>query len=173
MPASFRTKSGGDAVAAAKKYLGAFKPTAGDCLYAAERQRARIITRTGRGIDAEGRPFAPYKEKYAERKSKTGRDSGIVDLNWSGKMLQALVSRSGAREIGGRPNPPGLNENPEFVDHFLIGVYGEEAKRAAAINGGQGHQPERRFIAASRDDNRAMAIDVVARMKARANGTAL
>lgn len=34
--------------------------TAGDCLYALNRQKTRILQRTARGVDVHGNPFAPY-----------------------------------------------------------------------------------------------------------------
>lgn len=173
MPASFKTLSGGSPLNVALNLAKSLAPTAGDLLYAAERQRARIITRTGRGVDVDGRAFTPYKPAYAARKAKTGRNSGTVDLTWSGRMLQALVSRAGGREISGRAQSVGLNDSPAPVNFFTIGIYGSEAVRAAAINAGAGKMPQRRFIGASSQDERAMISDIVARIKARALGTAL
>lgn len=38
-------------------------PTIEDALYVGERQRARILDRTARGVDVNGRAFAPYSTK--------------------------------------------------------------------------------------------------------------
>jgi hypothetical protein len=38
-------------------------PTEGDLLYGLQRQKSRILSRTERGVDANGRPFAPYSTR--------------------------------------------------------------------------------------------------------------
>lgn len=40
-----------------------FQPTVGDCLYAAQIQRSRLLRRTEAGTDFRGAPFAPYSTK--------------------------------------------------------------------------------------------------------------
>jgi len=52
--------------------------------------RQRIIERTARGVDAKGRPFAPYSQAYRELKREQLGASG-VDLTISGEMLRAMV----------------------------------------------------------------------------------
>lgn len=52
--------------------------------------RQRILERTARGVDAEGRPFAPYSDRYAETKRGELGTSG-VDLTVSGEMLRAIT----------------------------------------------------------------------------------
>jgi hypothetical protein len=170
MGATFQTLSGGSPLAVALNLAKSIIPTQGDCLYAAERQRARIITRTGRGVNVNGQTFEPYSPAYETRKVKTGRDSGIVDLNYSGRMLKALVSQSGGREISGSPRSVSPAEGATPASQFTIGIYGDEAVRASAINAGEGHEPERHFIGASNSDERTMLQDLLAHLRARING---
>lgn len=51
--------------------------------------REQILRRTAEGRDADGRPFAPYSESYAELKAK---ELGTRDVNLqvSGRMLDGL-----------------------------------------------------------------------------------
>jgi hypothetical protein len=135
------------------------QPSPASLLYASERQRARIISRTYRGVDVDGNPFTAYKPAYAKRKEKSGRDSGTVNLSWSGLMLKALQS---FRQVSGNP-----------MSYFLIGIYGREGLRAAVHNEGRGKMPQRHFVAASAQDRTMMAQDVAAHMMAAAKGTVL
>jgi phage gpG-like protein len=149
MPVSLRSPSGlglSEQVARIKENV---KPTADDVRYVAERFKARIITRTLRGVDADQQQFKPYSDAYAKRKAKSGRNSSQVDLTWSGRMLQGLMMHS----ITDR--------------YFTIGVYGEEAARAAAHNAGKGKMPRRKFIALGKDDRRLMEEDLKERIRAR------
>ena len=130
-------------------------PTREDLLYVAERQKARIIARTGRGTDFNGRTFKAYSPAYEKKKVKSGRNAR-VDLTWSGRMLKALVTHADSDRKG-----------------FRIGIYGEEGTRAAAHNAGEGHMPERKFVAVNPADLNAMAKDLGERMLARANQTSL
>jgi hypothetical protein len=153
MPASLRNINLG------KKLQQDLKFTEDDLRYAAERQRDRIVKRTGQGIDANGVPFQAYTPAYKKRKEKTGRDSGIVDLNWSGRMLKALkvnrVSANGAKS------------------NFVLGIYGDEGVRAAAIDEGNGKMPKRNFVGANQQDRILIVNDIKARMIARAEGGGL
>lgn len=133
--------------------------TQDDLRYAAERQRDRIVKRTGQGLDVDGIPFKTYSNKYAERKSKTGRDSGIVDLTWSGRMLKALkVNQVSATNPGG---------------FFVLGIYGAEGVRAAVHDGGLGKAPRRKFMGVTQQEKFLIARDIASRAKARAQGTSL
>lgn len=60
MEAQFKTASGGDPATYVLSLAGAMKPTEADALYAAQRQRTRIVERTLRGVDVNGNPFEPY-----------------------------------------------------------------------------------------------------------------
>ncbi len=156
MPLSFRMSSGADPVTIGLRFKGAGQANQADYIYVAERQKARIITRTYRGVDFEERAFVKYSEGYAKRKQKSGRDSGIVNLSWTGRMLKALVVRAVSASR-----------------YFTIGIYGEEGIRAGAHNSGEGKMPMRKFVAASRADKEAMSRDFEARIRARLNGTTL
>ena len=49
-----------------------------------------IRTKTAKGIDFRGRPFAPYSEGYLKKLQREGRATK-VDLFYSGRMLGALT----------------------------------------------------------------------------------
>jgi len=153
MPISFRNLDVG------KKLQKDLAFTQDDLRYAADRQRDRIVKRTGQGIDLNGLPFKAYSDKYKAKKEKSGRDSGIVDLTWSGRMLKALKVSN-------------VSDSAHQAS-FTLGVYGEEGVRAAAHDAGLGKMPERKFVGANTEDRAAIGRDVTARMRARANGTPL
>ena len=153
---SFRTPSGGNPVNVVTALKASLTSVAReDRLYAADRQKGRIIARTNRGIDFNGRQFTKYSPAYEKKRVKSGR-SATVNLVWSGLMLQALVTRA----------------DPGSMD-FTVGIYNKEGVRAAAHNSGEGHMPERRFVDASASDINEMAKDITERMLARANQTLL
>lgn len=56
---------------------------------AAREAVTRITTRTARGVDAHGRPFAPYSPDYLALRQAAGRGS-TVDLTLTGQLLRAL-----------------------------------------------------------------------------------
>jgi hypothetical protein len=58
-----RTDRGSAIATLAREMVEETLPTKDDVLYALERQKARILERTARGVDFEGRPFAPYSTK--------------------------------------------------------------------------------------------------------------
>ncbi len=151
MGMSFKTSSGGDPLSIIVPIRQALEVNAEDMRYMIERQKARIIDRTTRGVDVNGRTFVGYSPAYAKRRSKSGRSSS-VNLTWSGRMLKALVVKEVSRNSA------------------TIGVYGEEGVRAAAHNAGEGKMPQREFIGASPEDAQLMLNDISARMMARAKG---
>lgn len=53
--------------------------------------RQRILDRTARGVDAQGQPFAPYSDGYAEAKREALGSGGTVDLMVSGEMMRAIT----------------------------------------------------------------------------------
>jgi hypothetical protein len=59
--------------------------------------RNEILTRTARGVDAEGRPFTGsskgYSKGYKLYRQKHGRSVSKVNLFWSGTMLNSLDYR--------------------------------------------------------------------------------
>lgn len=58
----------------------------------AEQAATIVQARTQRGVDADGAPFAPYSEGYAERRRKKGR-SIRPDLTFTGRMLGAMTGK--------------------------------------------------------------------------------
>ena len=59
-----------------------------------------IRTKTSKGQDFRGRPFAPYSEGYLKRLQREGKKTA-VDLFYSGRMLGALTpSGKTVRKIG-------------------------------------------------------------------------
>jgi phage gpG-like protein len=153
MPISFRNLDVG------KKLQKDLAFTQDDLRYAAERQRDRIVKRTGQGLDLNGNAFHAYTDKYKARKEKSGRDSGIVDLTWSGRMLKALKVSN-------------VSDSAHQAS-FTLGIYGEEGVRGAVHDAGLGKMPQRKFVGANNEDRSAISKDVTARMRARANGTPL
>jgi phage gpG-like protein len=155
MPITFLSNKGAAASTVVLKLSKDLQQNEQDMRYAADRQRDRMVRRTGKGVDADGQPFRPYSNKYAERKAKSGRDSGKVDLTWSGRMLKAMrTSRVTDRS-------------------FVIGIYGDEGVRAAVHNYGMGKAPVRKFMGANQQDRVSILKDVVSRRMARANDTGL
>lgn len=53
--------------------------------------RERIIRRTIAGTDEDEGTFAPYSPGYAARKAQAVGGSGVVNLQLSGAMLNAIV----------------------------------------------------------------------------------
>ena len=81
---SFRTSSGGDPVQYIVALAGSVKPTLGDVLYAAQRQRTRIVDRTYRGVDVNGNAFEPYdttRPYYYYPNGAVGRTPGDARRN--------------------------------------------------------------------------------------------
>lgn len=155
LPITFQTASGRPGLTVVLQLRKDLGQNATDMLYAGQRQRDRIVKRTGEGRDADGNKFKEYSEAYAARKAKSGRDSGTVDLTWSGRMLRAMVT------------------NQVSDKGFVIGIYGEEAVRAGAHNFGLGKLPKRKFMGATQADVEQMKKDIEARCMARAKGTGL
>ena len=58
-----------------------------------------IRTKTQKGIDFRGKPFAPYSEGYIKHLEKKGYPTR-VDLWYSGKMLGALTPNQALKKTG-------------------------------------------------------------------------
>ena len=58
-----------------------------------------IRTKTQKGIDFKGRPFAPYSEGYLKKLNKEGKSTN-VDLFYSGRMLGSLTPNSTVKKTG-------------------------------------------------------------------------
>lgn len=75
-----------------------------------------IQRRTAKGVDLDGRPFAPYSTDYARAKSLAGRNVAPPDLTLTGQMLRNLKVKS-------RTNS-GFSEGL-LSQRVLIGVEGQ------------------------------------------------
>lgn len=77
-------------------------PTEGDAIYAAQRQRSRILERTANGVDVDGAPFEPYSTKgpYYYYPNKVGRNKASVKRNKAAvsRLLKRLAGVSEFRE---------------------------------------------------------------------------
>ena len=73
--------------------------TKDDMLAVGQLVRQRILERTARGLDAAGRPFAPYSVDYGEAKREALGSSGTVDLTVSGEMLRAITIEATDRTV--------------------------------------------------------------------------
>ena len=58
-----------------------------------------IRTKTSKGIDYKGVPFAPYSEGYIKRLQREGKKT-TVDLFYSGRMLGSLTPSASIKKIG-------------------------------------------------------------------------
>ena len=58
-----------------------------------------IRTKTQKGIDFKGNPFAPYSEGYLKRLQREGKSTN-VDLFYTGKMLGSLTPDQAIRKTG-------------------------------------------------------------------------
>ena len=70
--------------------LGAVRPTREDMRELGLIARERIVRRTLRGVDADGKPFAPYSAGYAKQKAQALGSAAPVNLQVSGAMLNQL-----------------------------------------------------------------------------------
>lgn len=119
--ASFKAPGGKDPTRYLLELTGKAQPTEGDAIYAAQRQRSRIIERTMQGVDVDGRPFAPYSTKGPYYYYPNGR---VGNAKFSSKQNKAAVNRL-MKKIGNREAEfmslpehvlkriPGLDENAD------------------------------------------------------------
>jgi hypothetical protein len=75
---------------------GAVRPTEGDVLYAAQRQRSRIIERTLRGVDVDGSPFEPYSTAGPYYYYPQGPGHGFTGPMTRDQSKRHLQARKGA-----------------------------------------------------------------------------
>ena len=94
---TFKTASGGDPAEYIIRLANDAKPTEGDALYAAQRQKTRMIERTLRGVDVNERAFEPYSTNgpyYYSPLGRVGRTKATV------KQKKAAVRRLLKRTAG-------------------------------------------------------------------------
>lgn len=68
-----KTSSGRPLTGIVERWKARATPTAGDAMYAGQLQRARILRRTGQGVDVNGQPFDPYSTKGPYYYNPNGR----------------------------------------------------------------------------------------------------
>jgi hypothetical protein len=122
---SFRTARGEDPQARLLAIRRAIEPRDADLLYAGQRQRARILERTARGIDVDGRPFAPYSTRgpYYYRPSRgaavaaaLGHD--IRGEEWTERQKAAakrFLRRITTKSERGAPGAPRLSRTGRTI----------------------------------------------------------
>lgn len=172
----------------------ALKPTKEDLLYSLNRQITRIKDRTDRGVDYQEKPFAPYstkgpvywypsvhlKNRQASRnrfyKQIDGANSGAAKTSAGVKFanyaaLKQAVTGSSTVNLMGLRAPHMMMQIVARVRGLLatIGIYGDAADRADAINNGTAHMPKREFFNASDSDKAQMASELIEAGVARAN----
>jgi hypothetical protein len=84
------------------EYSGDIQKNADNAIFAAAQYGINLIlARTKSGLGVKG-AFKPYSPKYAIFRTKSGRQSNNVDLNFTGSMLNAMTARKGRgfAEIG-------------------------------------------------------------------------
>lgn len=198
---TFRTTRGRDGEVFIREVTDALQPTSDDVLYALERQKTRILDRTAKHVDFDGRPFEPYSEKgpyYHDPYGSFTKGPGSKQFTVKQRSARAkrLQKKTGAGEVtrGGRLKFESYGAfkrslGRSGVDLLLssqmlkslvtkvsglegvIGIYGDEADRARGHHDGiPGRLPQRRFLAASLTDARAMAEDLLARIQRRLKG---
>lgn len=96
---------GGGSIESVEIKLEAALITEGDMLYALQRQRAKILQNTERGVDVDGKPFAPYNRTrpfywYPAGKVGKKREADALrkeknNVKRAAKKLDGKVSRSG------------------------------------------------------------------------------
>ncbi len=100
---------------------------------------ARMKVRTLQGRDTTLQPFKPYAPRTVKSRAKRGRQTSVVDLFDTGKMLAG---------IGGRV----LSDTEAQVSIFDA----IQGKKAAAHQFGTKHMPVRRFFGVSTEDTIAI-----------------
>lgn len=92
--------AGGGASVVFDRYLARLRSDvvrgAGDAVEQAGPRVARMIReRTALGIDRHGRRFAPYRPSTVRKRRRAGKQTGRVDLRFTGRMLDSLGERKG------------------------------------------------------------------------------
>lgn len=94
-----------DPVAIVKRWQKAIQVTAADAALVVNRQKTRILERTARGLDVEGRAFAPYSRKgpYYHYPTKAGGSSFTERQKKAaaGRLFRALKPGGAPKWAGG------------------------------------------------------------------------
>lgn len=109
----------GDPLKVVIRLKKAATPTVGDALYGGQRQRSRVLLRTGKGVDADGAKFAPYSTKGPYYYNPNGRLSPITAGQVSEKQQKAAAKRFYnkivAKEERGRDGSPHMSKTGRSV----------------------------------------------------------
>lgn len=124
-PIEFRTARGDDPSARLIAIRLSVEPQEADLLYAGQRQRARILERTARGVDVDGRPFAPYSKNgpYYYRPSRgaavaTALGHDIRGEEWTERQKAAakrFLNRITTPSERGRSGSPRLSRTGRTI----------------------------------------------------------
>lgn len=177
------------------KFVKDLEPIEEDFFYAGNRQKSRILGRTERGVDVNEQPFAAYSTKgpyywYPDRnlknrgaarnrffKTTAGQyghiHAGVAKTRTGVKFpsyaaFKAELGRAFVDLTG--PRAPHMLQAIVVIFRaglLVIGIYGDEGKRASGHNTGTKTLPRRHFFGASASDKTAMAKDLLYRAKQR------
>lgn len=156
------------------------QPTSADLTYAGNVIKSGILRRTEKGLDWQGKPFAPYSQNGPFYYYPAGGGSAS-SVSRTAKRIGGTVSRTGKgirfesydafkRSLGRR----GVDLRGPSAPHMLqaivvqvrggivyIGIYDEfAAAKADGHNRGANRLPQREFFEASDDDIAIIAADL-------------
>lgn len=157
--------------------------TSTDILYGLNRQKARILDRTARGVDLNGSAFAPYSTRGpyyyypnrgatpGARRASAGRLGKKIGAGVRTRVGLKFASYADFKSALGRgtvdlfgPRAPHMMQaivvKSTGGDSGTIGIYGPEADRATGHNTGFGHLPKREFFGWGAGDEAAMLKDL-------------
>ena len=86
-----------------------------------------IRTKTSKGIDYKGVPFAPYSEGYLKQLQREGKKTN-VDLFYSGRMLGALTPNRSVKKSGNNKVSIAFT-NSQMIQRALFNQVLNEPKR--------------------------------------------
>ena len=189
--ATLRVSGAADPVRFVSDQLAALLPKDADLLYVIELQKTRILNRTARGVDFEGRPFAAYSTKspytwyphgHASKSPKQrtaaakrfARKLGAGNVTASGGVrfesyaaFKRSLGRSGV-DLTGASAPHMLHALVSRITGPLAGTLGiysaDKAEIAEYHNAGTARMPKRQFLGTSTSDVTAMERDLERRL---------
>lgn len=116
-----------------------------------EQAARQIVERTQSGTDADGNPFRRYSKSYAAMKAATGRDSGTVDLTYTGRMLKAVHTK--------------IQKSMNFIEGVIYVTPGQAEKARKHMEGDPGTRlPKRPFLKLSAQQIRSL-VDAIKKVK--------
>ena len=92
-----------------------------------------IRTKTEKGIDFKGNPFAPYSEGYLKKLNKEGK-STKVDLFYSGRMMGSLTPSSAMKKTGKHKITLGFSRAEERKKALFNQVLGNPKREFFGFN---------------------------------------